>query len=330
MKVRTAALTIALSALTVTHPALAADWGNAGSYDGGYAHEGIKDFQGGEAVPVPAPVPIPEYEPSWYFRLDAGLGVVNDPGLSGYFDLDSTYGHPDGPSTRYDLPTSWFNSDFDTFLTLGGGVGYYFGNGWRIDAQVEKRSKDDYGFSGSDDWLTYADDGLGNWDVVDVNTPNGEGDSRTRITTRERGKLDGTVWTANLYRDFQTFRGFTPYIGAGIGFVWNEIRRSNSTTLEQCVADDATGNCTAPYTPHPSAPGTLTSSDKAEKVSLAAAAMAGFSYQISDITSIDMGYRYLFLQGTDAVLDVGGRQTRVEIDNQHVHQFRTGLRFDVN
>lgn len=328
MKLSFAALTISLAAASLVSPALAADWGN-GAPDGGYVHEGIQDYQGGETVPVPAPVPIPDYKPTWYFRLDAGLGVTNDPDVGATYDFTAAQGHPTGPDFTYSAPSSWFSSDFDTFLTLGGGVGVYFGNGWRMDAQVEKRSKDDFSMVGTDEWVTYGCAPCGAWAPIDADT-NTVGDSRTQIQVRENTKLDGTVWTANLYHDFHTRSDFTPYIGAGLGFAWNEISRNNTTTYSQCATDTVDDSVCDPAGAGFTPVSTATATDRADKVSLAAAAMAGFSYKVTDITSVDMGYRFLYIQGVDAVLNVGGQSTRVEIDDQYIHQLRAGLRFDVN
>jgi opacity protein-like surface antigen len=330
MPARLTRTSVALLSLLITTPTLAADWGMSGS-GVSYDH-GIKDYEGGEAVPVPAPVPIPEYEAKYYFRLDIAVGIVNEPDLSGTTGiLPDMPGPVTGPEGGFTIPSSWFSSDFDTLLTAGAGVGAYLGRGWRIDATIEKRSKDDFGFSGQEQYDTHDIDGLGNYVIVDTAAANGIADTQTRVTMDDRSSIDGTVWMANVYYDLAARRGFTPYIGAGIGFVWNEIERSNSTTIEQCNDDGVAGSdCdVGNYSPHPDHPTTITSSDKANKVSLAAAAMAGVSYQISDITSFDVGYRYLYMQGASAVLDVGGIDTRVEVGDQHVHQLRAGLRFDV-
>jgi opacity protein-like surface antigen len=321
MKSSMARLSVFAALIAASTQAMAADWG------------GIRDYSANAGRPVPAPVPIPEYKPSWYFRFDAGLGIVNDPELS---DSEFTFGDGfPGPITgplELTSQSSWFNGDFDTFLTLGAGVGYYFSSGWRMDATVEKRSKDDANIFGQYEDDTFAFDGGGNYVIVDSGGVAGVADTRTRLTVDEDTKLDGTLWLANFYYDFGHVGRFTPYIGAGLGFAWNEISRSRSQTLETCdneavgPAGCDSGAVQGTYTP---VGATETASDKADKVTLAAAAMVGFSYEVSDMTSVDLGYRYLFVQGTDAVLTIGGEQSRLEIGDQHVHQLRAGLRFNV-
>lgn len=307
MKVSPARRALFAAILAIPGPALAADWG------------GIKDYRAMPGQPVPAPVPIPEFKPSWYFRLDAGLGVTSDPDVDGY--VDDYLGAPGGPSgpDRIGGVSSWFDTDFDTSLTLGGGVGYYFGNGWRMDATIEKRSKDDIAIDAEGAWP-------GAYDQINSTTYGlVDGDASGRIQYLETAKLDGTLWFANLYYDFGTRFGLTPYVGAGIGFAWNEVARTAATAYSECA--DAVECAAGNYVHSRFASAT----DKADKVTLAAAAMAGLSYSVTEMTSVDIGYRYLYVQGTDTVLEFDdGSTSRLEIGDQHIHQVRAGLRFDVD
>jgi opacity protein-like surface antigen len=278
LKVRHLALAFAAAAPFVATSALAGDFGGG--------HESYKDIGRPAGVPVPAPVPVPDFKPTWYFRFDLGLGVVSDPSVGDddfVYDIDDT-----GPIGLRTTPSSWFDADFNTFLTGGAGVGFHYGNNWRTDATVEMRSKDDVSINGTDT------------DPVSGNT----------FTIAESSKLEGTVWLANAYYDFASTRGFTPYVGAGVGLAWNEIsrRRTEVGTIMPSAED----------------------TDKAEKVTFAGAIMAGVSYDWSDITTVDLGYRYLYLQGTDATLQVANTLSRLEIGDQHAHQFRAGLRFNID
>jgi opacity protein-like surface antigen len=220
-------------------------------------------------------------------------------------------------------------------VDIGGGVGYYLGGGWRLDATVEKRSNDQAYISGTDTWEshsyyddplnptvgddTYGTDPSGNGDF------NGDGSVADRLTTihiTDRIDVDGTVWMANMYYDMATYRGFTPYVGAGLGFVWNQLDREHTTTITSCSVEPA---CPATQEVH-----SISESNSADTISFAAAAMAGFSYDITEITAVDVGYRYLYLGGTDFAMSIDGVESRVEIGDQHVHQVRAGLRFNVN
>ncbi len=228
---------------------------------------------------------------------------------------------------RCSIP-AWFSSDFSHLATFGGGVGYYLGGGFRIDATVEKRSNDQAYISGSESWdsHSYYDtdfDGINDTYGTD---PNGNGivDRRTTVSVSDKTDVDGTIWMANAYYDFATHgrRGFTPYVGAGIGLVWNQLDRTHTSTVVSCDNEAPCGTSTIEYS--------TTTQNSADTVSLAAAVMAGMSYQVSDITSLDVGYRYLFIGGTDFATTIDGTESRISIGDQHVHQLRAGLRFDVN
>lgn len=327
MKVQIACISLAALAAVTSVPADAADWnGGAGS---------IKDMSPVPAVAVPAPVPIPDFKPSFYFRLDAGLGTISKPSVSesGYTYgnlISGGDGYPGvtGPDIQ-SLDPSWMGSDFSTLSTFGAGVGYYLGNGVRLDATVEKRSNDQAYIAGSESWDSHVyfdhdGDPLTAPIYTSDTNANGIADRRTTLTVQDKVDVDGTVWMANAYYDFASHgrRGFTPYVGAGIGFVWNQLDRTHTTTVVSCDNESPCGGSTAVYS--------ATARTSANTISLAAAVMAGASYQVSDITSLDVGYRYLFLGGTDFAMGIDGTESRVSIGDQHVHQIRAGLRFDVN
>ena len=309
MKVRIACISVALAAAL---PATAADWNDgAGS---------LKDMSGSAAVAVPAPVPVQTYRGAWYFRIDGGIGSIDTPSL---LESGLDIGDQDGPAAV--LPATgpdyratqpdWFSSDFSTFATVGGGAGYTFSNGFRVDATIEKRFKDDVTLSGTDTWDTHALGCGGCWVPV--------ANSTTNFEITDTTKIDATVWMVNAYYDLFSNRGFTPYIGAGIGFAWNQLNRHHESTYSVC---DTLGDptCAAPIVT------TESGAVSADKLSFAAAAMAGISYDVSEITTVDLGYRYLYIAGSDVALDINDDISRVEIGDQHIHQFRAGLRFNVN
>ncbi len=306
MKVRIACISVALAAAL---PATAADWNDgAGS---------LKDMGGSAAVAVPAPVPVQTYRGAWYFRVDGGIGSIGTPTLS---ETGLDIGDRDGPGplTGPDFMATnpvWFSGDFSTFATIGGGAGYNFGRGLRMDATLEKRFQDSVELSGTGQWDTHSFCGGGCW------TPNG---NTTNFEVTDSTKIDSTIWMVNAYYDLFSNRGFTPYIGAGIGFAWNELNRRHDSTYTVCGAADPACATTAGSTETEAAFG------RANKFTLAAAAMAGVSYDLTEMTSVDLGYRYLFIAGSDVAIDIGNETSRVEIGDQHVHQFRAGLRFNVN
>ena len=330
MKVRNACFGLALAlSFGVSASAEAADWGNGGG--------SVKDYSGGAtpvpAVPVPAPVPSPEDQGGWYIRLDAGAGVINEPSMSesGFiFGKDDGPGPLSGPADPRTISSSWFSSDFQTFATLGGGVGYDFGHGWRVDATVEKRTMNLVQIDATDSWSSYAYNtscaGGGCTTAYGIINGNSDGiaDQRTTIRIDDKVKLDGTVWMANLYYDLFTTRGFTPYVGAGAGIMWNVISRRHQSDVTTC--DMTTTPACATQVPVSS---TLVGKS-VDKATFAAAAMAGVSYELTDVTTLDIGYRYMLLGGTEISTGINGDHSRIRIGDQNVHQVRAGLRFNFN
>ncbi len=328
MKVQIAWLSLGLAlGSIVIQPAHAADFGNSG---GSTRTESYRDVGVPAAIPVPAPVPIPEYRGGWYFRFDAGVGVISQPSFTeeGFiYGKDDGPGPVTGPADPITLSTSWFNGDFDTFSTVGAGLGYTFGSGWRGDLTVEKRSLNTAQIDGSDSWSSYdyskSCGGCMTYALIDANK-DGIGDRRTTIKVNDRTKLDGTIWMANAYYDLFTSHGFTPYVGAGAGVMWNVITRKHESDVSTCDTTTVPSCATQVAV-------SSTVVDKAlDRATLAGALMAGVSYDISDITTIDVGYRYLHLGGTEISMDINGDHSHVKIGDQNVHQVRAGLRFNFN
>lgn len=311
MKLNVLSLSLGLAVLAaVGAPANAADWN--------YGAGSIKDY-GTTAVPVPAPVPVPEYAARYYFRADAGFGFGDAPdaeetGMVYGQDAEwGTYG-----SGSFGMQSSWLNNDFDTFVTLGLGVGMNIGRGFRADLTAETRTQGKVKIDG--EYQYYSNPRGGNYEHV-----HGFVDDETT--------LRGGVFLLNGYYDLERFKTsrFTPYIGAGIGFAWNELKRNHSTR-EVSRSCDTTNGCSGSY----SARASDNVQDKTHDISFAAAAMAGLTYRLNDYALLDMNYRYLFIDATDVGFAVNGPtgtyggNTKVSIGETHEHQIRAGIRFEVN
>lgn len=126
------------------------------------------------------------------------------------------------------------------------------------------------------------------------------------VTPAETMHVNITSYTgmANLYYDFGNFRGFTPYVGAGIGFAVNDM-------------DDVS------FTGNPLQIRGGTDVDFAWQV------MAGVGYQISDRAILDIGYRYIDLGGVESnSVDTSGAPSYPVIaDDLTAHEIKVGLRF---
>ncbi len=246
---------------------------------------------GGSMKDAPMAMPYAASGPSWYARIDGGYSSYDDPTVTenGIYDLTET-----------GIDSSW---------SVGGGIGRYFGNGFRGDVTVEQRFETD----------------------VSASLPD---PAATLPGTRQFG-LKSTVVLANLYYDFDTGSRFTPYLGVGLGVTRN---KTTEGTVDDC-------GCVT---------GTIESGSDTH---VAGAAMAGFTTRLrggettvqggsikdGPVTVsagrglyLDVGYRFLYLgevatgpvSTTYAVGPPVSQDPAVE--DIHAHEFRFGLRYDIN
>lgn len=124
---------------------------------------------------------------SWYVRLDGGHVRFDDPIMveDGRFDLTET--------------------SIDDTWSLGGGIGAYFGKGWRGDLTVTHLFETD---------------------------ARGTLQTGSSINGVRRFGLDSTVVLANVYYDFDLGNRVTPYIGVGLGATHN--RTKAGTVSDAC------------------------------------------------------------------------------------------------
>ena len=235
---------------------------------------------GGDRVPTPIPVPAPmpvEESFSHYLRADFGWGFAGEPSVS-------ESGADAGPlATGRSVDTS------DVFYgSIGAGT--YWTPRFRTDVTLDFRGTQDV-----DATTTYDDGG-------------------TLGTARDTVQLRGTVGLFNAYWDLAPRGSFTPYVGAGVGFVYNQINRRYSAIEDVSLAIDQQG------------------SGSANNFGLAAALMAGASFSWSHGWALDIGYRALFMDGGDITIPLtGGSATpsRLDIGSQWEHQIRVGLRANI-
>ncbi|WP_244651296.1 outer membrane protein [Rhizobium sp. CFBP 8762] len=107
---------------------------------------------------------------------------------------------------------------------------------------------------------------------------------------------------ANVYADLGTIMGVTPYVGAGLG----------STNLRWDTVETAFG-----------------AYEGDQSWRLAFAMMTGFSYDLSEKTKLDLGYRYSRIAGGD-MFAVNASDAGSLVGDDHSlsrHEIRAGLRF---
>jgi opacity protein-like surface antigen len=227
-------------------------------------------------IPVSAPMPIPESF-TYYLRGDIGWGFAGDPSFS---ESGAIYGAVAGLS--YGALSNRGSSADDVFFG-GVGAGVYLSPHLRADITLDLRGSQDVVAT-----ATYTDVGPG--------------------TVRETIKLRGTVGLINAYWDLLPRGSFSPYIGAGVGFVYNDIDRTHLTTESGVTANSGSSGDT--------------------NVGLAAALMAGVTIARHHGWALDINYRALYMDGgsvTTTLTPLGGAST-ADIGHQWEHQVRVGLR----
>ncbi|MGP9818731.1 outer membrane protein [Salinarimonas sp. NSM] len=128
---------------------------------------------------------------------------------------------------------------------------------------------------------------------------------------RGTSTFSSTALLANAYLDLGTWHGFTPYVGAGVGWAWNSL---DGLTVSGCPAPCAVAGVS------------LAGLDRAHETtgSFAYALTAGVSVDAGRSLSLDLNYRYVHL-GEAATGFVGG--TRIAADALSAHEARIGLRW---
>jgi len=251
------------------------------------------------AIAVPAGVPVPEGF-TYYLRADLGWGFA---GSRSYSENGAVFG-TGTPAFTATGPIALSSGDYESDGVFLGTVGYgaYFTPRLRGDFTVDFRGKQDLSADTSYSYTTAPGTVAG--------------------TVTDRVRLNSAVLLANLYFDLLPRGVFTPYIGAGIGFVYNDATRTYTDTA--FPSDGAL--------PDPDAPRVITGTNKEKNVALAAALMAGATFAIDQHWLVDVNYRALYLGGIDVTTNVTGTvypTTRAQIGDTWENQVRIGLRYNI-
>ncbi|MCB1513616.1 MAG: porin family protein [Hyphomicrobiaceae bacterium] len=238
--------------------------------------------------------------------------VMSSPSSSWYLRVDGAYSSYDDPIMVEDHIYDLTDTSIDNSWSLGFGVGRQFGNGFRFDVTYDYRFEADA--SGSLQNHAAALDG-----------------------TREFG-LKSHLLLANVYYDFNQGGRFSPYLGVGLGWVRHETTDGRVTDTCGCtgtIEGDTTNSVAAAFM-------------AGVTVNLTAGRGEGVSYGGSTKDApivvasnrgflLDIGYRFLYLgdAATGPVTgDFGGSYVEVSedpvVENIHAHEFRFGLRYNLN
>ncbi|WP_243374830.1 outer membrane protein [Microvirga solisilvae] len=215
---------------------------------------------------MPAAPVLVDTRDSWYLRGDVGYAHYKRP------EADYTSGLISGSMSREHIGDN---------AVVGVGIGYRFSPMFRADVTVDHRFHSR--FKGLP-----ADGGFATGSVSD------------------RARFETSTAMFNTYADLGTYRGITPYVGAGIGVAHNIISDYTRTT-------DALGVITQER---------LAGGDD---YNFAWALMAGVGYKLSNSFTLDLGYRYLSLGDvkTRGYADGAG----ADVESVGTHEVRFGVRY---
>lgn len=119
--------------------------------------------------------------------------------------------------------------------------------------------------------------------------------------------IDSYTVMLNGYYDFGKFRGFVPYVGAGLGVAYHDMGYV--------------------HIDHPLSPNPQFGESK---VDLAWSLMAGVGYQLTSNAVLDFGYRYINMGSAHSHTEdvaLGGPNPRLVVDDIAAHEMKVGLRY---
>ena len=243
---------------------------------------------------APDVVPV-EIGSGWYLRGDIGYSLktsAGDPYVYRTFD-GVNYG-----SAAFDSVS--LSEDF----SFGIGAGYSFTDWLRADVTVDRFSAS---FSGT----------------TSSAAPCPGSPAGTTCRSEDASELTGYSVLLNGYVDLGTYVGFTPYVGAGVGYTYLRW-------------DDLANNayCSGAACPTPASVGTSTHGGESDW-RFTYALMAGMSYDFSNNMKVDLGYRYRNVDGGDmfgwdaATAAAGATGVQGTDSDLSSHEIRIGLRYEL-
>lgn len=166
-------------------------------------------------------------------------------------------------------------------------------------------------------------------------TVSSDPDWRRNCGVGVEAKTESWNGLVNAYADLGTYAGFTPYVGAGLGLLYTRTKVSTNATCEASSSSTVSGGvrtttdflCRGQANTSAAPVNYTPATYKSNEFDLLYAISAGVSYQMTQNTSIDVGYQYLNAPNLEYYA-VGGNgiESRKGIDG---HQVKVGLRYDL-
>ena len=211
-------------------------------------------------------------EPGWYLRGNAGYGTHNDIDITGDITGDV---------------------ESEGNVTGSVGVGYEFGNNWRLEGDVSQLSTN-----------------LG----------------QISQTPNTLSKLETISGFLNVIYDFDAFGRWEPYVGAGVGLVRGDITASSHDFPSASLGTPGVVNVS-----NPTCSG-VACSFKDGDTGLGWQLLAGLGYEISDNLTWDTHYRFMNSSNLDfdgSVAPVLGSVAAgaASFEDVGAHSLMTGFRY---
>ena len=155
-----------------------------------------------------------------YIGLSGGIALPNDSNNSGSFDTAVPATDDFGPIPA-NTSLGW-RTEFDAGYAINGQVGYAFDNGFRVELEGAFSRYDVDTHRG----LTV---GGANIDGVDVavltrGAPAMGNPTVGAVIADGRGRVSNFGLFGNVFYDIDTGSDFKPFVGAGLGYQWADIR----------------------------------------------------------------------------------------------------------
>jgi len=264
---------------------------------------------------------VPEVQPveigsGWYLRGDVSYDFESDVDVTGseYRPDFASYGAGQNyNSSQYGaLGAAHDGLQLDAGATLGIGFGYQFTDYFRGDLTARYWSADIGGTDRIDSCYDYL-------------TATGQNAPEASCNAAMGAEATGLELMANAYADLGTFVGFTPYVGAGAGAV--RVKYDNIDMAHDCTVNG--NSCAGSFYDG------AASYDGATSWRFAYSLMAGVSYDISRNLKVDLGYRFLDVDGGDAyhyagdVAASGQLGLSAEDDGFQRHSVQAAIRYSL-
>ncbi|MDR6430392.1 porin family protein [Brucella pseudogrignonensis] len=260
----------------------------------------------------PPVVVAPPAASNWYIRGDIGYNFKNK--TDGHWDFWNQYAEENrgvDDTLRYD------SLKLKAGASYGVGVGYRFNEMLRTDATLDFFRA---GINGRTRCPSLVKMGMNPpLNLVDDNC-------------KYEDSSTANIWTAmaNAYVDLPKVGVVTPYLGAGLGAAY--VKYGNWTDKQVC-ANNFPADCAQQF-----------DKNGIDTWRFAMALMAGVSYDLTNQLKLDVGYRYLRINGGNAYgydkydraedtgygHGVGASGAQGRDNGFNIHTVRAGLRYEFN